>query len=211
MTTVRRALVLVDVQQEYVDGPLEIQYPPLADSLAQIGRAIDVAQDADLPIVVVQHRSGVGAPIFDPTGPRYALHPEIERRRTDTWLTLTKAFGSVFADTDLTPWLRERAIDTVTLVGYMTNNCILASAADAAPHGLAAEVLSDATGAIALSNQAGTVSAEHLHTTLLTLLHSNFAAVADTQSWITAVDAGTALPKDNLVDSARHGRDRSRR
>ncbi|MDQ0674449.1 nicotinamidase-related amidase [Pseudarthrobacter siccitolerans] len=28
MSTPRRALILIDVQQQYFDGPLEIQYPP---------------------------------------------------------------------------------------------------------------------------------------------------------------------------------------
>ncbi|MFG3423025.1 hypothetical protein [Micromonospora sp. NPDC047730] len=37
----------------------------------------------------------------------------------------------------------------------MTNNCVPASAAEAETHGPAAEVLSDATGAINSANEAG--------------------------------------------------------
>ena len=36
MPSPRRALVLIDVQQEYFDGPLAIQYPPRDDALAAI-------------------------------------------------------------------------------------------------------------------------------------------------------------------------------
>lgn len=36
MSTIRRALILIDVQQDYFDGPLEIQYPAHQDSLPQI-------------------------------------------------------------------------------------------------------------------------------------------------------------------------------
>ena len=51
MTSPRRALVLVDVQRDYFDGPLEIQYPPHADSLARITQAIDTATQAGVPVI----------------------------------------------------------------------------------------------------------------------------------------------------------------
>ena len=72
--------------------------------------------------------------------------------------------------------------------------------------GLVAEVLSDASGAIHLANEAGKVSADELHRTLLVLLHSNFAAVATTDAWAAAVRAGEALPKSDLGTSATQGR-----
>ena len=108
----------------------------------------------------------------------------------------------MFAGTDLLPWLQERGIDTITLVGYMTNNCVLASAAEAETHGLAAEVLSDATGAIDIANDAGFADAKTVHTTLMSLFHSNFAAVADTATWSGAAAAGRSLPKSDLGSSA---------
>jgi nicotinamidase-related amidase len=202
MATPRRALVLIDVQQDYFGGPLEIRYPPHAESLPQIAAAIDVATAAGVPVVAVQHDGGHGSPVFDPTGPGFELHPEIARRRTDSWLSIVKRYGTVFAGTDLLAWLRERDIDTLTLVGYMTNNCVLASAAEAETHGLSAEVLSDATGAIHLANGAGSADARTVHTTLMTLLHSNFAAVADTAAWAAAVATGEPLAKSDLGTSA---------
>lgn len=209
MTSPRRALVLIDVQNEYFDGPLEIQYPPHAQSLPNITAAIDAAIAADLPIVVVQHTSGTDAPVFNPDRPGFALHPDVQSRRTDAWHSITKEFGSVFAGTDLHDWLRERDIDTVTFVGYMTNNCVLASAASADDQGLFAEVLSDATGAINIANDAGYADAQAVHTTLMTLIHSNFASVSSTTSWTEALQAGTPLPKSDLVTSAMTGAQRA--
>ncbi|WP_414695206.1 isochorismatase family protein, partial [Paraburkholderia sp.] len=49
----RRALVVIDVQNEYVSGDLLIEYPPIETSLANIGRAIDAARAAGVPVVVV--------------------------------------------------------------------------------------------------------------------------------------------------------------
>ena len=88
----------------------------------------------------------------------------------------------------------------------MSNNCDIATAVGAEGIGLAAEILSDATGAIHLANEAGKVSADQLHETLLVLLHSNFAAVATTEAWIAAVTTGEALPKSDLGTSATQGR-----
>ncbi|WP_394815745.1 isochorismatase family protein, partial [Clavibacter michiganensis] len=201
----RRALVLVDVQQEYFAGPLEIRHPDPALSVRVIGRAIDAATEAGIPVVVVQHDSGAGAPVFDPTTDAFRLHPELESRRTEAWKAVTKSKGSVFAGTDLVEWVRAEGVDTITLVGYMTNNCILASSVEAEGLDIAAEVLSDATGAIAIANAAGSVDAATVHGTLMALLHSNFAAVATTDAWIAAVAAGEALPKDGLATSATAG------
>ena len=208
MTAPTRALVLVDIQQEYFSGPLTIQYPAPTDSLPRIIAAIDAAEANGIPVVVVQHTSGDDAPVFNPTLPGFALHPEIEQRRTPAWKAVTKQYGSVFAHTDLAEWLRQNGITTVALVGYMTNNCIIASAAEAETLGITAEVLSDATGAISISNDAGHVDAETVHTTLMAVLNSNFAAVASTDAWVTALAEGHALRKDNLPASAQSGADR---
>ncbi|WP_052667543.1 isochorismatase family protein [Nitriliruptor alkaliphilus] len=209
MTSPVRALVVIDVQNEYFDGPLEIQYPPHAESLPNIAAAIDAATAAGLPIVVVQHTAGDEAPVFNPGRPGFALHPEVESRRTDSWFSITKQYNSVFAGTELLGWLRERDIDTVTFVGYMTNNCVISSAAAAADQGLGAEVLSDATGAINIANDAGYADAEAVHTTLMTLLHSNLASVSSTAKWTEALQAGTPLPGSDLVTSALTGTQRA--
>ncbi len=205
MSTPRRALVLVDIQQQYFSGLLEIRYPPHGQSLARITTAIDAATAAGIPVAVVQHTAGDGAPVFAPGSPEFELHPEVELRRTEGWKSVVKRYGSVYADTDLAQWLREHDVDTVTLVGYMTNNCILASAVEAEVLGFATEVLSDATGAIDIANDAGSADARTVHTTLLALLNSNWASVATTHAWTAALATDRALPGSDLGTSAAAG------
>ena len=206
MTEPRRALIVVDVQQEYFSGILQIQAPSRDESLARVVAALDVATEHDLPVVVVQHELPVGAPVFAQGSESWSLHPVVERRLQPTWKRATKDKGSVFAGTDVAAWLAEQQVDTVTIVGFMTNNCDLATAVGAEELGLTAEILSDASGAIHLANEVGKVSAEQLHETLLVLLHSNFAAVATTEAWTAAVASGSALPKSDLGTSATQGR-----
>jgi len=205
MSTPRRALVLVDVQQQYFSGPLEIQYPKHQESLPMIAKAIDAAAAAGIPIAVIQHSEGEGAPVFAPGTPEFDLHPDVEARRTASWKEVVKRYGSVYAGTDVAGWLREHDVDTVTLVGYMTNNCILASAVEAEFLGFTTEVLSDATGAINLVNDAGAADARTVHTTLMALLNSNWAAVASTDEWAEALQTGRALEMSDLVSSATAG------
>lgn len=206
MNAPRRALVLIDVQQEYFDGPLNVQYPPRDASLARILHALDAAARVDMPVVSVQHEFPEGAPVFAAGSAGWELHPEVERRVGPTAKRVTKSFSDIFASTGLAAWFRENEIDTLTLVGYMTNNCVLSTAAAAEPLGLAIEVLSDATGAIHLANEAGTASARQVHETLMALLHSNWAAVTTTDAWTSAVTKEDGLAKSDLVTSATQGR-----
>jgi nicotinamidase-related amidase len=208
MAELRRALVIVDVQNDYFDegGPLEIQYPDRNESLTNITRVIDLAEDQGIPIAVVQHQYPAGAPVFAEGSEGWGLHPEISSRRTDSWKHIVKSYASVFAGTDFETWLRENDVETFTVVGYMSNNCDLATASAAEPLGFGVEMLSDASGAIHLANEVGLAGAQHLHETLLVLLHSNFAAVATTNDWVRAVKMGAALPKGDLGSSAVQGR-----
>ena len=171
---------------------------------------MDLAEEHDLPVVVVQHEYPEGAPVFAVGSDGWALHPDVEARLDPSWRRATKQNGSVFAGTDVAGWLSDHDVDTITIVGFMTNNCDLATSADAEALELSVEVLSDATGAINLSNEAGSVSARQVHETLMVLLHSNFAAVATTADWTEAVKSGEALPASNLVVSAAQGNESAR-
>ena len=51
--TTKRALVVIDVQNEYVTGGLLIEYPPVQDSLRRIGLAMEAAHQAGIPVIVV--------------------------------------------------------------------------------------------------------------------------------------------------------------
>jgi nicotinamidase-related amidase len=206
MTAPRRALIVIDAQQEYFDGILQVQAPPREQTINNIVTSMDVAHQQDIPVVVGQHQFPDGAPVLGVNSESWSLHPEVERRLQPSWKRVTKDKGSVFAGTDVAAWLSDRAVDTITIVGYMTNNCDIAAAVGAEELGLSAEILSDATGAILLSNEAGKVSAEQLHGVLLVLLQSNLAAVASTEVWSAAVQAGESLPKSDLGTSAMQGR-----
>jgi nicotinamidase-related amidase len=206
MTAPRRALIVIDAQQEYFDGLLPIQYPAREESIARIQAAIKAAHQAGTPVVLVQHELPAEATVFAAGSATWRNHPGVAAHEDAAAKRISKQFSSIFAETGLEAWLRGQGIDTITLAGYMTNNCVIASAAAAEPLGLAVEVLSDATGAIDLANAAGTAPARQVHETLMALLHSNWAAVTDTGTWTEVLRAGAPLTKSDLVTSAAQGR-----
>jgi nicotinamidase-related amidase len=196
---VRRALLVIDVQNEYVSGALPISYPPVEHSLERIGRALDVAESADIPVIVVQQTAQESSPIFAAGSHGAELHRTVATKRRD--LLLSKTLPSCFADTDLDQWLRENGIDTVAIAGYMTQNCDESTARDAAHRGYRVEFLSDATGTLSMSNEAGTIGARELHEAVTIVLQSRFAAVITTEQWCEAVATGVSLTGSNVFAS----------
>ena len=189
----RRALIVVDVQNIYADGPLLIKYPPVQESLVRIGQAMDAARAAGIPIVVVQE-DGFGKGTHG-----WKIHDVVASRTADHHIHKTRP--SAFANTGLAAWLAERDINTLSVVGYMTHNCNASTLFEARHMGLSAEFLSDATGAVPYANAAGRATAEEIHRVFSVVFESNYAAVVSTEKWIAAVRAGQALARDSVMAS----------
>ena len=132
------------------------------------------------------------------------LHPEVAKRPHDH--LVTKSLPSVFAGTDFADWIARNGIDTLSVAGYMTQNCDASTVYEALHRGLAVEFLSDASGALPYENAAGKASAEEIHRVFSVVFHSNFAAVTTTAAWISALREGQPLAKDNVVMSNRRAR-----
>ncbi|GAB3543075.1 cysteine hydrolase family protein [Noviherbaspirillum agri] len=199
-----RALLVVDVQNEYFTGNLPIEYPPVEISLSNIAAAMDAARAADIPVIVVQHDAAQTSPLFAKGSPAWQLHPVVADRPANH--RISKTMASPFTGTDLTEWLAAHKIDTLTVVGYMTHNCDAATIYHASHQGLKVEFLSDATGALPYENAAGKASAEEIHRVFSTVFHSNFAAVITTKDWMAAVREGRAIAPDNVYLSNRRAR-----
>lgn len=198
--TARRALIVVDVQNEYdKDGDLAIEYPPFDQSLPNVLRAMEAATAAGIKVVVVKQLAPSSSPIFAAGTHGGELHPEIATRHRDHYVE--KRLPSAFAGTDLEYWLRSNGIETVTIAGYMTHNCDLATIVHAVHMGFAVETLSDATGSVPYANKAGSATAEEIHHVMMVVMQSRFAAVASTAEWIDSLASGAPLERDSIAAS----------
>lgn len=204
MSDPRRALIVIDVQNEYVTGRLRVEYPEVHGSLARIGRAMDVAHATGIPIAVIQHHAmGAGASLFAKGSAGWGLHETVSRRPYD--VRVEKTQPSALAGTGLGAWLRARAIDTLTVAGYMTHNCDDATIRHAVHSGFAVEFLADAAGAVSYWNAAGGASAVDIHRAFIVVLQSRFAAVTTTDAWIDSLRTGTPLARDTILASHERG------
>ena len=110
-----------------------------------------------------------------------------------------QALAQAFTGT-LRVWFAQHGIDTITVAGYMTQNCDSSTIYEAAYSGLEVEFLSDASGTLAYENSAGSVSAEEVHRVLSVVFQSPLAAVSDTRIGSTAGLRGIA-ERDNPLRS----------
>jgi len=180
----KRALLVIDVQNDYFRGRHTITHP--AGSFENIQRAMDAAHRAGVPIVLVQH-CAISSVLseFQKGTPGWQLPEEIVSRPHD--LVVEKDLPGSFTNTPLEAWLRAQAIDTVVIAGYMTQMCCDTTARQALHLGFAVEFLADATGTHDFSNAAGNVTAEELHRAALVTQAARFSTVMTVEAWANAI------------------------
>jgi nicotinamidase-related amidase len=148
LPTTPAALIVIDVQQSFVDGPGWTDRIARIDALARAWRA------ASLPVVFTQevHRSsGIdfgreldGAEdvhcLDDDPATGFALAPQAGDH------AIVKRRYSCFIGTDLEILLRGLGVQTVVLAGALTDVCVHYTFADAHQRDLYARVVTDCTG-----------------------------------------------------------------
>ena len=204
----KRALVVIDVQNDYFADGLPIEYPPVAKTLPNIGRAMDAARAAGVPVVVVQNTAPAGSPVFDKGTPGWELNDVVASRPRDHYIE--KNFPSVFTGTDFKQWIERNSIDTLSVIGYMTHNCDASTVFEAAHLNLNVEFLHDASGSLSYENSAGHASAEEIHRVFSVVFQSRFAAVLSTDEWIDALHTGAVPYLDNPYASNQRARARNK-
>jgi nicotinamidase-related amidase len=183
------ALIVIDVQEEYFSGRLPIEFPPRESSLEMITTAMDQATAASVPVVLVRHNGEPGGRSFQPDSPTWKLRAEVADRHHD--LVIDKRLPGSFTGTDLEQWLGERAIDHITIVGYMTNVCCDTTARQAIHLGLGATLLHDAVGVPVMPDLDGNpVNAEALQRAALAPLALMGVELTSTAHWIQTLAPG---------------------
>lgn len=178
------ALLVIDVQNEYFSGKLHITFPP--GSLSHILQAMDAAHAARIPVIVIRHKnSEPDAETFRPGTNGYELHPEVKKRPCD--VLIDKTFPGSFTGTGLEGWLKEHGIASLTIAGYMTQMCCDTTARQAFHRGYHVKFLSDATGTLAVTNSAGSITDRDLHLVTLVTQQMKFSRVLTTIDWIESL------------------------
>ena len=182
----KRALLVIDVQNEYFRGNLPVTYPK--NSFENIIKVMDFTNENKIPVLLIQHTNPRKDQVtFKKGTDEHKIHEEVLKREYDK--IIEKNLPGSFTGTELGPWLKENDIDTLVISGYMTQMCCDTTARQAMHLGFNVEFLSDATGTLDISNYAGEINAEELHKAILITQAMRFSKVVSTDEWIkTAVN-----------------------
>jgi nicotinamidase/pyrazinamidase len=171
----KRALIVVDVQNDFCEGG-SLAVAGGADVAYAVGGVLKHWQDADVDDRVYDHVVATRDHHVDPgehfsTTPDYvtswpphcvagtdgaAFHPNLDPQPFDAvfdkgeYAAAYSGFeGRSHEGRPLADWLRDHDIDTVDIVGIATDHCVRATALDAARSGLSTRVLLGMTAGVA--------------------------------------------------------------
>lgn len=181
----KRALLVIDVQNEYFTGKMPVTYPK--GSFDNILKAVDAANQSNLPVILVRHEAPQkDAAAFVKNSWGWEIHEDLLQK--EFIRIIDKNLPGSFTGTGLENILRIMAIDTLVITGYMTQMCCDTTARQAVHLGFSVEFLSDATGTLAVSNNAGEITAEALHKAILITQAMRFSQVISTDEWIKKIN-----------------------
>ncbi len=178
----KEALLVIDVQNIYFQGPLKITYPP--ESFENIQKVMDHASSKGIPVVVIQHGASALGGGFSKGSENWKLHPEIGKRHRDA--LIEKTLPGSFTGTNLEDWLKIRGIEKVVICGYMTQMCCDTTARQALHLGYKVIFLSDATGTMTVENKAGRIEDKDLHKAALITQAMRFSEVKTAGEWMAS-------------------------
>jgi nicotinamidase-related amidase len=157
------AVVLIDCQMEYVDGPLAL--PGVKPALEEAKRLVERARAAGAPIIHVVHQGRAGG-MFDLDAPRGKEAPEVAPLAGEA--IVKKPLPNSFAKTDLDEVLK-RTVRAALDLGYRATVVANAAATRDLP-----------------SPDGGVIDAAALHRAALTELSDRFAIIVPTADKLPA-------------------------
>ncbi len=168
------ALALIDLQNEYLAGPLAL--PDARPAIARAAALLTRARESGAAIVHIAHRGKSGS-LFDRGADRGAIVAELSPRAGE--LVIEKELPNAFAGTGLHAHLLEAGRNNIVLAGFMTHMCISSTARAALDHGFRTTIDADACATRDLPDgRGGTLDARTIHEVALVELSDRFAIIA---------------------------------
>jgi nicotinamidase-related amidase len=149
----RTALIVVDMQNDFVKDGGSLVVPDAEDTLPAIRRLLDLARESGMRVVFTQDTHAEG-------DPEWEIWPEHVREESWGWrivdelapredeLVIPKVRYDAFYGTHLDHYLRLWGVDTLIVCGTVASNCVHNTAASAALRWYGVIVPRDATSAL---------------------------------------------------------------
>jgi nicotinamidase-related amidase len=173
----KSALVLIDCQQTYREGVMQLENvePALKEAAALLQRF----RKAGRPVIHIVHDAGVGSP-YDINAPIGQIADVVKPIEGE--IVIVKKFPSAFEQTELDAELKKRNVENVVYAGFMTHMCVNSTARASFNRGYANTVVASATATRAIPSPATgkEMSAQQLQDASLSALGDLFAVVVPT-------------------------------
>ncbi|MBH0005480.1 cysteine hydrolase family protein [Psychrobacter sp. SWN149] len=176
------ALVLIDYQNEYVDGAMPLgQAGAIAISSARL--LLDKARQQDIPIFHITHHGAENGNVFDPLSSKVEIVETLQPH--DGEMVIAKKYPNAFHDTKLQEMLSAASKQQIIFAGFMSHMCVSSSVRAAFDLGFDSFVCHDACATRDLpSAKKETISAEVMHNTAMAALQDRFAALMTTDDLV---------------------------
>ncbi len=167
-----RALLVIDVQQDYFPGGAFPLSEPEA-AAAATARLLSRFREAGEPVVHVQHHSEEGFLVRGTPGAE--PHPDAAPVAGEP--VVEKEAPNAFLETPLEADLRAAGIDELVVTGMMSSMCVDATVRAAADKGFTVTLVHDACAAPALEFGGTTVPGPEVHAAFMAALGSAYATL----------------------------------
>lgn len=168
------SLVLIDLQNEYLAGPIAL--PGAEAAMANSAKLLSRARDAGSPVFHVAHRGKPGG-LFDRGADRGAIAANVAPLAAEA--VIEKEQPNAFAGTELRNLLSATGRKNIILVGLMTHMCISSTARAATELGFRVTIDASACATRDLPDgKGGAIAAQVIHDVALAELSDRFAIIA---------------------------------
>ncbi|MGW7793234.1 cysteine hydrolase family protein [Streptomyces sp. P10-4] len=171
------ALVLVDYQNTYTDGVMELDgWQPAVDNAKAL---LKRARAAGTPVIHIVDKG------YDLKSKAGQIIPALKPATGEP--VVVKSVPNAFHGTDLAEKVKKTGKKNVIVAGFMTNMCVLFTAQGAFLNGYQPTVVADAsaTRPLPLKGDTGGIPAEQLHQAALATVQDLYGVVVPSQKSLT--------------------------
>src|SRR5581483_540010 len=167
------ALVLIDLQNEYLAGPLAL--PRAQAAIDNAAKLLAAARRSGAPIFHVAHKGKAGS-LFDRAAVRGAIAGAVSP--LDAEPVVEKGLPNAFAGTDLQAQLVASGRKEIIIAGLMTHMCVSSTARAALDLGFRVTIDAASCATRDLPDgRGGTIAADTVHEVALAELSDRFAVI----------------------------------
>ena len=167
-------LVLTDLQNEYLAGPIAL--PDAVSAIANAGKLLARAREAGTPVIHIAHKGRPGG-LFDRTADRGAIVSALTPQPHEP--VVEKGLPNAFAGTDLQARLAAIGRKDIILAGLMTHMCVSSTARAGLDLGFRITIDAHSCATRDLPDgRGGAIAAATVHEVALAELSDRFAIIA---------------------------------